>query len=222
MNASHRNVHNLIILDESGSMQDIKGPTIAGFNELVQSIRGSQDKFPEQRHYITLVSFNGTGIRHLITRQPVASLQPLDEKRYQPDSMTPLFDAIGESCRELEKAIQGREDTWCLVHILTDGLENASREYSGKAVSDMIGRLGQGNWTFTYIGANHDVHGVADFLRIDNAMPFVSSREGSEKMWNRFRHSSEAFARKMSDRDFGPESLKKGFFFDETEDKDRT
>ena len=50
-------VHNLIILDESGSMQSIKSFIINGFNELVQSIKGIQKQFPEQEHYISIVSF---------------------------------------------------------------------------------------------------------------------------------------------------------------------
>ena len=51
-------VHNLIILDESGSMSSIKPQIISGFNELVQSIKGIEEQFPEQEHFISLVSFN--------------------------------------------------------------------------------------------------------------------------------------------------------------------
>jgi nucleoside-triphosphatase THEP1 len=41
-------VHNLIILDESGSMEPIKKTIIQGFNELVQTIQGIEKQFPEQ------------------------------------------------------------------------------------------------------------------------------------------------------------------------------
>ena len=51
-------VHNLIILDESGSMQPIKTTIIQGFNELVQTIQGIEKQFPEQEHFISFVSFN--------------------------------------------------------------------------------------------------------------------------------------------------------------------
>lgn len=221
MTPKQRNIQHLIILDESGSMASIRDVTISGFNELVQSIQGNQEKFPEQRHYVSLVTFNGNGIRNLIVRQPAASLQPLDASRYCPDSMTPLFDAIGLSVGDLEKAVRDQEDTWCLVNILTDGLENASAEYSGKAVREMIERIGKGNWTFTYIGANHDVHGVADYLSIDNAMPFVSSQEGSARMWNKFRSSSEGFSSRMARQVISDEDLKKGFFGPDSDDEDK-
>lgn len=48
-------VHNLIILDESGSMEGIKNSIIMGFNELIESIKGIEIKFPEQEHFISLI-----------------------------------------------------------------------------------------------------------------------------------------------------------------------
>ena len=60
MKAKHQ-VHNLIILDESGSMESIKPTIINGFNELVQSIKGIQKQFPEQEHFISIITFNGFG-----------------------------------------------------------------------------------------------------------------------------------------------------------------
>lgn len=62
-------IFNLIILDESGSMQSIKQPTIDGFNETVQTIKGIQQQHPEEEHYITLVTFNGLGIKALPSNQ---------------------------------------------------------------------------------------------------------------------------------------------------------
>lgn len=58
-------VHNLIILDESGSMNSIKNHVISGLNEIVQTIKGIEKKFPEQEHYITFLTFNGFGIKQL-------------------------------------------------------------------------------------------------------------------------------------------------------------
>ncbi len=206
-----KTIHNLIILDESGSMEAIKQETISGFNELVQTIRNSQKEFPYQDHFITLVTFNGKGVRNLIVRQPVASLQPLDEQRYRPDSMTPLFDAMGFSLTELDHAITGQPDTWSLVTVLTDGMENASREYSGKAIRDLVTRLDEGNWTFTYIGANHDVARMASDLSITNHMQWHSDQQGSKEMWAKERHSRMAFSMRM-DSGSSAEELKKEYF----------
>ena len=50
----NRTVHNLVILDESGSMEAIKSATISGFNEVVQTIKGVEKQFPEQEHFVSL------------------------------------------------------------------------------------------------------------------------------------------------------------------------
>ena len=209
--STSKTIHNLIILDESGSMESIKKETISGFNELIQTVQASQQEFPDQQHFITLVTFNGMGIRSLIVRQPVASLQPLDNTRYRPQSMTPLYDAMGFSCTELEQAIRDQPDTWCLVTVLTDGMENASREYAGTAIRDLVDRLGKGNWTFSYIGANHDVARMAADLSIANHMQWRSDEKGAREMWARERHSRAAFSYKMS-MNYDPEDLKRQYF----------
>ena len=50
----NRTVHNLIIFDESGSMEATKAATVQGFNEMVQTIKGFESQFPEQKHFISL------------------------------------------------------------------------------------------------------------------------------------------------------------------------
>lgn len=81
MNKNHH-VHNLIILDESGSMQSIKSTIITGFNELVQTIQGIEKQFPEQEHTISFLTFNGLGQKfHFILMMQQVSLSKLT-KRY--------------------------------------------------------------------------------------------------------------------------------------------
>ena len=104
-----RTVHNLIILDESGSMESIKQATITGFNEVVQTIKGVEKQFPEQKHYVSLVTFNGLGIKTRLFAEKVKTLREIDEKSFQPDSMTPLYDAIGFSVNKLQREIEGVE-----------------------------------------------------------------------------------------------------------------
>lgn len=50
---------------------------------------------------------------------------------HKPDSLTPLFDAMGFSINKLKKLLEGQSDYNVLVTILTDGEENASKEFSG-------------------------------------------------------------------------------------------
>ena len=76
-NETNRNIYNLIILDESGSMESIKSFIISGFNELVQGTKSIQEESPEQQHLISLVSFNTSGIKYLLWNEPVSKLEPI-------------------------------------------------------------------------------------------------------------------------------------------------
>lgn len=86
--------HNLIVLDESGSMVSIKEATIRGFNEIVQTIRAVEKQFPGQEHFISFVSFNSLATKTHLWCEPVAQLQALDDSSYEPAASTPLFDAL--------------------------------------------------------------------------------------------------------------------------------
>ncbi len=95
-------MHNLIILDESGSMSSIKNTIIQGFNELVQTIQGIEKQFPEQEHFVSFVSFNSLGQKLLHFIDPASTLKQIDDKSYNSDAMTPLFDAMGFSINKLK------------------------------------------------------------------------------------------------------------------------
>ena len=125
MNNKHQ-VHNLIILDESGSMEPIKTTIIQGFNEIVQTVKGIEKEFPEQEHFISLITFNSLGQKTLHFADPAGKLETIDDRRYQPAASTPLYDAIGFSCTKLRSVLGNRTDYNVLVTILTDGEENAS------------------------------------------------------------------------------------------------
>jgi hypothetical protein len=167
-------VYNLIILDESGSMASIKHETISGFNEVVQTIKGIEKKFPEQQHFISLVTFNGLAIKTILDRAPAATLGQIDKKSYNPDAATPLYDAIALSVLKLKMNLAGIENTNVLVTILTDGEENASIEFNQAQVKSIITEQRNHGWTFTYIGANHDVEQVAHAISITNTLVFES------------------------------------------------
>jgi uncharacterized protein YegL len=178
-------VHNLIILDESGSMSSIKSLIIKGFNELVQSVKGIEERFPEQKHFISLVSFNDLQNKLLHFIDPVNKLDSINDSTYNPASLTPLYDAMGLSISKLKQHLEGKEDYSVLVTILTDGEENASKEYTGLAIKNLVDELKQQNWTFTYIGADHDVKKMAASMNIYNSMSFDKNDVSIKRMFAR-------------------------------------
>lgn len=194
-------VHNLIILDESGSMSSIKEQIISGFNETVQSIRNAQKKYTDQEHFITLVTFNGTGRKVLHFCSPVTDLKEIDGNLYQPDDMTPLFDAIGFSVTRLKKEIDKKTEYNVLVTILTDGEENASAEYRGEDIRKIISKLKSKNWTFTYIGTDHDVEAVAVKLAITNTLIFQKDSAGIDKMFLKESNSRAKYYARINSKE---------------------
>ena len=194
-------VHNLIILDESGSMSSIKNSIIQGFNETVQTVKGIAKQYPEQEHLITLVTFNGLGQKVLHFLDPVEKLEQIDASRYQPDANTPLYDAMGFSFTKLRQVLDNVKDYNVLVTIMTDGEENASKEYTGLAVKKMIEELKQNRWTFTYIGTDHDVEKFAASISITNIMSFKKNQADIDHMFKKEKYAREMYSQKIRNKE---------------------
>lgn len=178
-------VHHLIILDESGSMSSIKPQIISGFNELVQSIKEIEGQFPEQEHFISMVSFNTISNKTLHFVDHINKLDTINDSTYTPASLTPLYDAMGFSISKLKHYLEGKDNYDVLVTVLTDGEENASKEYTGSAIKKLVDDLKQQNWTFTYIGADHDVEAMASRMNIFNTMSFDKNERDIKRMFMR-------------------------------------
>ena len=204
-------VHNLIILDESGSMLSIENTTIQGFNEIVQTVKGIATQYPEQEHFISFVTFNGLGIKTLHFCEPVEKLEEINAESYQPGASTPLYDAMGFSLGKLRKELEGKTDYHVLVTILTDGEENSSKEYSGTAIKKLVEELTEKNWTFTYIGTDHEVEKFAISISIHNTMKFSKNDEDMNAMFAKERNSRAMFSRKIRDK----EDTRENFYDDE-------
>ena len=196
MSKKHQ-VHNLIILDESGSMESIKKNIIQGFNEIVQTVKGIEKEFPEQEHFISLISFNGLGQKLLHFIDPVNKLHLIDDKRYMPDATTPLYDAMGFAIAKLKQHLLNQTDYNVLVTILTDGEENASKEYKGSDIKRIIEDLKLNNWTFTYIGTDHDVEKFASSLSINNSLSFEKDAEGIKNMFVKEENARRSYSNKI-------------------------
>lgn len=193
-------VHNLIILDESGSMHSIKKAIIQGFNEIVQTVKGISEEFPEQEHFISLVSFNGLGTKVLHFKDPVIELNQIDDTNYRPNASTPLYDALGFGLNKLRDSLAKEEDYNVLVTILTDGAENASREFSGVAIKSLIDELQQEKWTFTYIGADHDVEEFAMSISIKNTMVFKKNEADIKNMFDLEKTARKGYSAAIRDK----------------------
>lgn len=186
-NTTKTQVYNLIVLDKSGSMYSIAPAAISGFNETVGSIRSAQERFADkQEHYVSLMIFCGCEKSLVYDKVPVAEVKSLTPKDYQPCCNTPLYDAMGISINALYKDIKDKENATAVVTVITDGLENASREYSGRDIKALVERMKeQEGWNFAFMGTNQDVGATAASLSIDNHMEFSYNAAGMQEAWEK-------------------------------------
>ena len=91
-----KTVHNLIIVDESGSMEIIRKQAFTGMNETLQSIRQMQEKYSNQEQRVTLLTFDTGHTTWHYNNTPASKTKDLNWKDYRPGGGTPLHDAIGK------------------------------------------------------------------------------------------------------------------------------
>lgn len=190
-------IHNLIILDESGSMESILNQAVSGVNETLQSIRAAAKDHSEMEQRVTFVAFNSRQTRTILDDADVAKADNIKAEDYRPDCCTPLYDAMGLSiCALKNKILQGDA---VLVTIITDGLENASREFDQKSIKLLVDELSSNGWVFTYMGANQDVKEVATSISIHNHISWEADENGTQEMFQRDSKSRRRFFSRIAE-----------------------
>jgi hypothetical protein len=167
-----------IVLDKSGSMKSISKFAVDTYNEQLAAIRETAQ---DQDVSITLVHFDSK-VEFKVESKDISDVEDMKMEDYIPGTSTALNDAIGFTISKL----QGYEDindenVSVLVIAITDGYENASREYTKPAIAKQVEELqGTNRWTFTYLGANVDVGRVAkDYgLFLGNVQSYETSNAG--------------------------------------------
>ena len=154
--------HIAFLLDRSGSMTSIKSDTEGGFNAYIESQRRQPG-----RCTVTLAQFDNE-YEEVFAGRPIADVPALD---LQPRGMTALNDAIARLVRTTGEFLAAMaEDVRpgaVIVGIMTDGMENASVEWTRPAVKALIeAQEAKYDWTFSYLGANQDAIEVGSSMGI--------------------------------------------------------
>jgi uncharacterized protein YegL len=202
-------IFNLIIIDESGSMDCIKQQAIDSVNETIQTIRAAQERNESQEHFVSIVSFNDN-VKTISDCVAVDEVQELTKNTYQPNCCTALYDAMGLSLNALRKKVADEDKV--LVTVVTDGYENASREYSGMAVKALVEELKEKGWVFAYIGANHDVEAAATSIAIENTMSFDATASGVAEMSYSLNRSRACWYDSIEDNSADSKKANRNFF----------
>jgi len=170
----------VFILDKSGSMSGLEADTIGGYNSML-----SKQQAMEGECRITTVLFDNDS-RLLHDRIDLKAVSAMTDKEYAVGGSTALLDAIGRTIRKIgnvqKHTAEGFRAEKVLFVIITDGEENASREYSADRIREMIRRQKEEyGWEFIFLGANIDSAETAESFGIgrDMAADYNADSEGT-------------------------------------------
>lgn len=154
----------VFILDRSGSMSHLTEETILGYNRLLE-----QQKEVSAEAVFSTVLFNEK-MYVLHNRVPIGRVPFISREVYFADGTTALLDAVGRSIRKIGGAHKelnlAEQPEKVLFVITTDGMENASREFTYRQVRQMIMTKQEEGWEFVFLGANIDAFATSESLGI--------------------------------------------------------
>ncbi len=186
-----------LVLDRSGSMSSCKEETVASINEYINEIQKETVE-----GVFTLSTFDNRSIEIPISRIPIRELTTLGDDILMPRGGTPLYDAIGIAVHDLSTFTHTGNEKKVLV-IVTDGYENASREYTSDAIKQLIEEKTKEGWLILYLGADHDAFTQSRHMGFETAKTLHYSKRDS-------RDAFKAVATRTS-------TLYKGSRFDKNE-----
>ncbi len=145
----------VMILDRSGSMSGLEADTIGGFNGMIE-----KQKKEEGEAYVSVVLFDDQ-VEVLYDRVDIRKVEPMNDRQYYVRGCTALLDAVGGAIHHIGNVHKyAREEDVpekTIFIITTDGMENASRQYTYDRVRQMIEHQKERyHWEFLFLGANID------------------------------------------------------------------
>ena len=155
----------VFIIDKSGSMAGLEKETINGFNSLIEKQKNNLDTI------VSTILFNDS-INVIDDRVNIKDIKELTNKEYRVSGCTALLDAIGETINHIKNVqsslTEKERPSKTLFMIVTDGMENSSKEYDYPTIKKMISESkGKNGYEFIFIGANIDSEEEASRLGID-------------------------------------------------------
>jgi uncharacterized protein YegL len=174
----------VFIIDRSGSMWGFEKDTIGGFNSTIE-----KQKKQDGKVYVSTVLFDNES-KVLHDRVDINEIKPMTEDDYDVDGGTALYDAIGGAIHHIGNVHKYARPEDVPEHtifvITTDGMENASRRYSGDEIRSKIKRQTERyGWEFIFLAANIDAAATAERfgIRRDRAANYRQTGKGVERSY---------------------------------------
>jgi hypothetical protein len=181
-----------MVIDKSGSMHTLCEATVEGFNEYLET---AQRETPDAIMSVTLFD---TERVELHVAEPIGKIPMLTEERYREGGMgnTALNDAVASTILAIENSEYSKHRR-ILVAVTTDGLENASTEWTRDRLAGLIKQKEAAGWKFVFFGANIDVQKEASSMSIpaSRSVPYAASAAGTREVYRKIAHASTGYAR---------------------------
>jgi len=170
----------VIIMDRSGSMSNISKDMEGGIKEFINEQKQNKGEI-----LVTYARFDDD-YELVFENKPI---EEVEEIVLSPRGMTALLDAIGKTISSVSERIsdlsEDNQPERVLFVIITDGQENASKEYSREQIVDLISTNENTNgWDFTFLGANLDAisEGSSLGVRGGKSFNYVATAAGIKDM----------------------------------------
>lgn len=138
----------VLVLDESGSMDNKKQETILGVNKFIENL--------DKNTKVSLVKFN-SGVYEVYFNIHKNEIKKFTNKNYNPLGYTALNDAIGYAIEKTNLFINEEQNKPSVsIVVITDGEENSSNKYSTAQLKKLVSKCEDCLWNFTFLGANID------------------------------------------------------------------
>lgn len=159
------------ILDRSGSMSFIKDDVIGGFNSFVKE----QQKLGDDATMTLILFDNNYDV--VYSDKNIDCVKKLTDDTYVPRGTTALYDAVGRAINEVKSRMKCGKPGRVLFSIITDGYENASREYNKCQITNLIKECKcKYDWEFIYLSASLTAFKDSDAIGIGKSQTFQFSQ----------------------------------------------
>lgn len=158
----------VFLLDKSGSMAGLESDTIGGYNSFIEK----QKKLKGEVTLTTVLFDSNYELLH--DGVDIKKVEKLTEKDYYVGGTTALMDAIGFT---IGKVSRRSKNSKVIFVITTDGMENASHEFTKEKINKLI--TSKKDWEFIYLGANIDAY--AEGMSIGISRKHISNYQATGK-----------------------------------------
>ncbi len=190
-------VHSYILLDRTGSMENIWAEALVSVNEYAKSVGEADEGEIDGDDIETRVSLavfdHQNGFQFDVLRDDLRAenWKPVTNDDASPRGMTPLFDAIGRivSMAEADKPEKA------VIVIMTDGMENSSSELTREGAKAALDRARAKGWEVVFLGAEFANFDDAEGVGMDASKSMAVGKDQMQGSMRDLAKKSRAYGK---------------------------